>query len=197
MHFCRCNLHGACGGKDGFLLYVGGRIVLQSARSVWRQSARPFQPSAPGCGCNLHGACGGKAPTPRMSSPRSCCNLHGACGGKACRRKSFPARRRVAICTERVEAKGKHSPCFAILPWLQSARSVWRQRSGASVPLMPCRVAICTERVEAKEIPQLLIVQCFSLQSARSVWRQSDSEPIIQSSPSPVAICTERVEAKA
>ena len=37
VHFCRCNLHGACGGK-GFLLHRNQIVIqLQSARSVWRQ----------------------------------------------------------------------------------------------------------------------------------------------------------------
>ena len=38
VHFCRCNLHGACGGKD-----LDKKPVF-----------------APVGGCNLHGACGGK-----------------------------------------------------------------------------------------------------------------------------------------
>ena len=37
VHFCRCNLHGACGGKDNDEI-----VALVSP------------------GCNLHGACGGK-----------------------------------------------------------------------------------------------------------------------------------------
>ena len=57
--------------------------------------------------------------------------------------------------------------------WLQSARSVWRQRLGA--------------RAKA--------VAITSLQSARSVWRQSSTKAFI-SLLFTVAICTERVEAK-
>ena len=109
VHFCRCNLHGACGGKVG----VFDKLV-----------ARPS--------CNLHGACGGKGcrPALRFHPPRRC-NLHGACGGKEpagkvmrkatllqsarsvwrqsplCASPRRPSA--VAICTERVEAKGSDS----------------------------------------------------------------------------------------
>ena len=155
VHFCRCNLHGACGGK-GFRRFVQRQIavaicterveaktihppirkgmpkvaicterveaktlpsgvipprpVLQSARSVWRQSgccsARKAEPRR----CNLHGACGGKAQwRSQIPGHPPCCNLHGACGGK--------------------------DTCSLQLPFwfvLQSARSVWRQsRDGA------------------------------------------------------------------
>ena len=101
------------------------------------------------------------------------CNLHGACGGKGCSLTSKASEKSVAICTERVEAKGlrhdldvrrdvvaicterveaKFSGYNAIITarWLQSARSVWRQRG------TPC----------CKKLK-------LSLQSARSVWRQS------------------------
>ena len=59
VHFCRCNLHGACGGKD---------CVKPVSDTLYR--------------CNLHGACGGKDAdiSLHFSFPR--CNLHGACGGK-------------------------------------------------------------------------------------------------------------------
>ena len=59
VHFCRCNLHGACGGK-----------------AVRRYCSRQLP------GCNLHGACGGKARLCAISEMESGCNLHGACGGK-------------------------------------------------------------------------------------------------------------------
>ena len=38
VHFCRCNLHGACGGKDVHERAAAAGGVLQSARGVWRQS---------------------------------------------------------------------------------------------------------------------------------------------------------------
>ena len=103
VHFCRCNLHGACGGKGirrgaPFLLLkvvaicterveakekirsgISGETVaicterveakffrasvdyafevLQSARSVWRQSANHCARGKHSARCNLHGAC--------------------------------------------------------------------------------------------------------------------------------------------
>ena len=56
------------------------------------------------------------------------CNLHGACGGKETLRGQALAGDIVAICTERVEAKGDLS-----YYWIADRQ-----------------VAICTERVEAK-----------------------------------------------
>ena len=38
VHFCRCNLHGACGGKVPPHIARIAKCTLQSARSVWRQS---------------------------------------------------------------------------------------------------------------------------------------------------------------
>ena len=105
VHFCRCNLHGACGGK-------GPHVLNQGV----------------GGSCNLHGACGGKGKTQPLQSHlaivaictgrveakqlneicrifRVRCNLHGACGGKVSPRLL--------------------SDCVSAL---QSARGVWRQR---------------------------------------------------------------------
>ena len=150
VHFCRCNLHGACGGK-GFIL-----AAVALARC-----------------CNLHGACGGKAswlPRParfsQLQSARgvwrqrenttvtisscNCCNLHGACGGKAAQRNlpDFPRP-------------------------LQSARGVWRQSFAAPFVGLRVCVAICTGRVEAKIDSSFVVSKLGMLQSARGVWRQS------------------------
>ena len=38
VHFCRCNLHGACGGKVDGEDERRESPALQSARGVWRQS---------------------------------------------------------------------------------------------------------------------------------------------------------------
>ena len=57
------------------------------------------------CRCNLHGACGGKAKCVGKNLNKKCCNLHGACGGKEKRAVFEFHAIRVAICTERVEAK--------------------------------------------------------------------------------------------
>ena len=125
------------------------------------------------CCCNLHGACGGKVDCTGNHQRRGIgCNLHGACGGK-----------------------GRWSTDRIVKKWLQSARSVWRQRPVLGIPQLACNVAICTERVEAKffgecvhlRFPVAICTErveaksqsCFStmlhllLQSARSVWRQS------------------------
>ena len=169
-----CNLHGACGGKVRCRQHPMNPLWLQSARSVWRQSARHPRLSRHTRRCNLHGACGGKGrPSSRnrdylsLQSARSvwrqrspaggvgvlcsCCNLHGACGGKAVVRRSFS-------CPFR----------------LQSARSVWRQSS----------------------VSVTLAAYSRALQSARSVWRQSSSKFTKVRQGANVAICTERVEAK-
>ena len=108
------------------------------------------------------------------------CNLHGACGGKGVERRHSWVNDKVAICTERVEAKVRacnaiqpdkgcnlHGACGGKEMWkkvytdtveLQSARSVWRQR-------FPCYLPACRRR----------------LQSARGVWRQS-TPPTVASS---------------
>ena len=130
-----CNLHGACGGKA---------YAVPIIPNDWS--------------CNLHGACGGKAEMAQSLEITACCNLHGACGGKASQQtnNSFPSalqsarsvwRQRlliisrqdlpkVAICTERVEAKRLHTMSLRIV-----------------------LVAICTERVEAKTGVCLLYVK--------------------------------------
>ena len=101
---------------------------LQSARSVWRQrvhqrrawQARPVaicterveakSSSRTYCSfsvrCNLHGACGGKGSRHSCKWSALCCNLHGACGGKGV---------------------GYDNALVGVV--LQSARSVWRQRT--------------------------------------------------------------------
>ena len=101
----RCNLHGACGGKDHDASRKLAFTALQSARGVWRQSPHLWTSnrrqttlqSARGVWrqrctsissvllinrCNLHGACGGKGLNPNCSRSALSCNLHGACGGK-------------------------------------------------------------------------------------------------------------------
>ncbi len=125
VHFCRCNLHGACGGKgfpncaeSDFLGLQSARSVwrqrlceagfryslpLQSARSVWRQRCTSISSVLLINRCNLHGACGGKDAdiSLHFSFPR--CNLHGACGGK-------------------VVLLGAYNTFYT----LQSARGVWK-----------------------------------------------------------------------
>ena len=105
VHFCRCNLHGACGGKAE--IQQGTNEVLDVAICTGRVEAK--RPLAnviqTESGCNLHGACGGKGLFGLEHRTHRRCNLHGACGGKG-------------------EWRGKHSGRAQ----LQSARGVWRQR---------------------------------------------------------------------
>ncbi len=83
VHFCRCNLHGACGGKAPSMAYCKSLVIvaictgrveaknllcfgarcfapLQSARGVWRQRCTSISSVLLINRCNLHGACGGK-----------------------------------------------------------------------------------------------------------------------------------------
>ena len=103
VHFCRCNLHGACGGKESIPRRERGVCLLQSARSVWRQRCTSISSVLLINRCNLHGACGGKDAdiSLHFSFPR--CNLHGACGGK-------------------VVLLGAYNTFYT----LQSARGVWK-----------------------------------------------------------------------
>ena len=175
VHFCRCNLHGACGGK----------------------AAPRWQISASAAGCNLHGACGGKGGAEGVNGmERRCCNLHGACGGKVTWRAL--TRRTTSRCNLHGACGGK--VCWKRRLWkccsLQSARSVWRQRLCARVYALRSSVAICTERVEAKKCRNPGDSRYALLQSARSVWRQRLISGVWSTNPLIVAICTERVEAK-
>ena len=125
VHFCSCNLHGACGGKER--VFDGNQHIalLQSARSVWRQSEGSIAYSPP---FGLQSARSvwrqsGKGRAKR----RGAGGLQSARSVWRQRRRmlSFWTARNVAICTERVEAK--------LLVSL------------FSIPLV---VAICTGRVE-------------------------------------------------
>ena len=111
VHFCRCNLHGACGGKAQ--MPCRGRGCRTVAICTERVEAKQKSANLINCqsGCNLHGACGGKelrrleqrsglwlqsarsvwrqsqSRRFRRRCPR--CNLHGACGGKERRRREI------------------------------------------------------------------------------------------------------------
>ena len=128
VHFCRCNLHGACGGKGRRSFRRRGCKSLQSARSVWRQSIGSGGAPSAGvvaiCTERVEAKIFELCPEIHVVS----CNLHGACGGKGLwRRGCNPFLSRVAICTERVEAKAARNLRASPGPGLQSARSVWRQ----------------------------------------------------------------------
>ena len=127
VHFCRCNLHGACGGK----------------------ADRGSSQKCCGACCNLHGACGGKVLIANARTGTNGCNLHGACGGKDPSVRCFPAHP-VAICTGRVEAKRTR-----IEAALEDTRCNLHGACGGKGPAFSksrhaLRVAICTGRVEAK-----------------------------------------------
>ena len=146
VHFCRCNLHGACGGKALDMAEDIEELSLQSARSVWRQRIR-FQQIANLTGCNLHGACGGKVSKYDAHPESACCNLHGACGGKDCVKPvsdtlyrcnlhgacggkdadislhfSFPRCNLHGACGGKVVLLGAYNTFYT----LQSARGVWK-----------------------------------------------------------------------
>ena len=145
-----CNLHGACGGKVFLQCPILSLRLLQSARSVWRQS-RP----AGSIQYILHVAiCTERVEAKhlhrvRAFAPIKGCNLHGACGGKEVAR---PALRphlplQSARSVWRQSGIGRDSrPAER----LQSARSVWRQSFETWRSRTKRKVAICTERVEAK-----------------------------------------------
>ena len=105
VHFCRSNLHGACGGKGTDIKdadYIESRSNLHGACGGKAKSYSLFFSFR---SSNLHGACGGKAKSYSLFFSFRSSNLHGACGGKG------------RMCTS-AAARGT----------LQSARGVWRQR---------------------------------------------------------------------
>ena len=155
VHFCRCNLHGACGGKAKELcslaiprscnlhgacggkehvrtINVGDAAVAICTERVEAKDAFLHGGHENRC-CNLHGACGGKVLFPFLPLFVGCCNLHGACGGKVLLLRQVTLSALVAICTERVEAKLKSIHDTKTYKELQSARSVWRQRKNAGL----------------------------------------------------------------
>ena len=169
VHFCRCNLHGACGGK--------GELAAQ-CRNV-------------SC-CNLHGACGGKERSHRgrEESPRVAictgrveakfpafaedfaarlqstrgvwrqrctsissvllinrCNLHGACGGKGlnpnCSRSALS-------CNLHGACGGKDNDEIVALvsPGCNLHGACGGKVSGEDIHFVNLLVAICTGHVE-------------------------------------------------
>ena len=131
VHFCRCNLHGACGGKGYSIFEMFKWKICCNLHGACggKEPFLPFDHVAPPR-CNLHGACGGKDQFLPVLAQRGSCNLHGACGGK-----------------------GLWSSDNAGHRALQSARGVWRQRRRLGFQRPPFVVAICTGRVEAKQPP--------------------------------------------
>ncbi len=154
MHFCSCNLHGACGGKGALAHRRLWQVWLQSARSVWRQRYQV----------------GGRGRNAVLQSARSVWRQ------RKCLMPRVKPRWNVAICTERVEAKDsveelRREKIVAICTERVEAKAVCLQK------LLRVSVAICTERVEAKFQRCDRCVEALPLQSARSVWRQSIVTP--------------------
>ena len=105
VHFCRCNLHGACGGKGAAAVRHGVPALV----AICTERVEAKLKESPGVNMN------------------TCCNLHGACGGKGPAapqiRCFYPLQSARSVWRQRLcEAGFRYS-----LP-LQSARSVWRQR---------------------------------------------------------------------
>ena len=128
VHFCRCNLHGACGGKGNVDANGAKGDSLQSARGVWRQSAigsvsihaQNALQSARGVWRQSSSWRGAPKPNSLLQSARGVWRQ-----SKGCYRAGYGGT--VAICTGRVEAK-KHLNLVDVFDG----------------------VAICTGRVEAK-----------------------------------------------
>ena len=195
VHFCSCNLHGACGGKA-----FSGSYIFRKSR------------------CNLHGACGGKVSFQRQGANQStlqsargvwrqssgnknleeCKHRVAICTGRV-EAKDLPVAHavnsRVAICTGRVEAKDPATFSVSREDWLQSARGVWRQRTDISdhgYRFFGCNLhGACG----GKEFRVVHHPSSPQLQSARGVWRQRRMFAIPYRAIT-VAICTGRVEAK-
>ena len=195
VHFCRCNLHGACGGKG------------------WK-----FRRGCADAGCNLHGACGGKVGgscilcnhadvaicTERVEAKVFCGWGNNGWGGLQSARSVW----RQSWCFRRVQ----------IVVSLQSARSVWRQRLRRNSPApisKRCNLhgacggkgydtcenrTVCAlqsaRSVWRQRSTKASTTAFVQLQSARSVWRQRLRSGGTLPRQSAVAICTERVEAK-
>ena len=170
VHFCSCNLHGACGGKER--VFDGNQHIalLQSARSVWRQSGKGR--------AKRRGAGGLQSArsvwrqsfwSPCSASPLSLqsargvwrqrctsissvllinrCNLHGACGGKGlnpnCSRSALS-------CNLHGACGGKDNDEIVALvsPGCNLHGACGGKVSGEDIHFVNLLVAICTERVE-------------------------------------------------
>ena len=170
VHFCRCNLHGACGGKVVFVADDVQRVLLQSARGVWRQRSDRRAERHSDHRCNLHGACGGKG------TGLSGCHWHAPvaiCTGRVEAKvvlDCYLCDISVAICTGRVEAKGSgagntvdarscnlHGACGGKGLNPNCSRSALScnlhgacggKVSGEDIHFVNLLVAICTGRVE-------------------------------------------------
>ena len=102
VHFCRCKLHGACGGTD-CVKPVSDTLYRCNLHGACGGKGLNPNCSRSALSCNLHGACGGKDNDEIVALVSPGCNLHGACGGKVSGEDIHFVNLLVAICTERVE----------------------------------------------------------------------------------------------
>ena len=128
VHFCRCNLHGACGGKDRLkaIANISDGVAICTERveaKAWHNPRRSLSAVA---------IC-----TERVEAKDTTLAKIGLYALLQSARSVWRQRRlhsqsaerfRVAICTERVEAKAECRCLDVGQDVLQSARSVWRQR---------------------------------------------------------------------
>ena len=150
VHFCSCNLHGACGGKDfpSTLPFAHGR--LQSARGVWRQSATvTFCPVA----IALQSARG------VWRQRLIIC---------------YSSFRGLLQSARGVWRQSVGAAALSRMPPLQSARGVWRQRNQERM-VLPCIRRLQSARGvwRQRRLSDSLLHSGTLLQSARGVWRQS------------------------
>ena len=135
VHFCSCNLHGACGGK------------------VFCQRCKRGCPR-----CNLHGACGGKERVfdgnQHIALLQSARSVWRQSEGSIAYSPPFGLQSARSVWRQSGKGRAKRRGAGG----LQSARSVWRQRRRMLSFWTARNVAICTERVEAK-----LLVSLFSI----------------------------------
>ena len=195
VHFCRCNLHGACGGKAPVNSHP--QIVMDVAICTGRVEAKIVRIYHMGEPPSV-AICTGRVEAKRLKHPLRCCHA-------------------VAICTGRVEAKEYCVLLEVLRPLLQSARGVWRQRY-LLTRMVPSRVGCNLHGAcGGKGVDCVSGIGSITLQSARGVWRQrtkpsrTKRKPSLQSArgvwrqsallrrernAATVAICTGRVEAK-
>ena len=106
VHFCRCNLHGACGGKVLSSLFHA--LTASVAICTERVEAKEIKETA--ITTSDVAICTERVEAKLLkihesAAGRERCNLHGACGGKAPQFVQLRYFLVVAICTERVEVK--------------------------------------------------------------------------------------------
>ena len=174
VHFCRCNLHGACGGKEGSLKRRRKRrtVAICTERVEAKAKVKPYDKEY--CVAICTERVEAKKAATNYKPYTTSCNLHGACGGKGAGSKEALEEEAVAICTERVEAKRKIVPYYCyVVPGcnLHGACGGKGVKRNASLSARHrCNLHGACGGKASGVIPPRPV---SSLQSARSVWRQS------------------------